>query len=76
VFATNSRSAPTPAFRSQKAYDAAFTLPLVGPAFAHRISYVISPDGKILSALADNGAEKHIEDALAVVRKWAEEHRN
>jgi peroxiredoxin len=36
---------------------------------------VISPDGKILSAYADSGAEKHIENALAVVRKWREEHK-
>ncbi len=64
-----------PGFSVIKAYDAAFTLPVVGPAFAHRISYVISPEGKILSVLADNGAEKHIANALAVVKKWREEHK-
>jgi peroxiredoxin Q/BCP len=64
-----------PGFSVIKAYDAAFTIPGVGPAFAHRISYVISPDGKILSAYADSGADKHIENALAVVKKWREEHK-
>jgi peroxiredoxin len=56
-----------------KAYDAAFNMP--GAAFASRISYVISPEGKILYAYADPDAEKHIENALAVVRKWREDHR-
>jgi peroxiredoxin Q/BCP len=59
-----------------KAYDAAFSLPVVGPAFANRISYVISPEGKVLSALSDSGAEKHITNALAVVKKWREEQKN
>ncbi len=56
-----------------KAYDAAFTMP--GMAFANRISYVISPEGKILYAYADSNAEKHIENALAVVRKWHDENK-
>jgi peroxiredoxin len=55
-----------------KAYDAAFNIP--GVAYANRISYVISPEGKILYAYADPNAEKHIENALAVVRKWHDEH--
>ena len=57
-----------------KAYDAAFNLP--GAAFANRISYVISPDGKILYAYADRNAETHVENALAVVRKWHSEHQH
>jgi len=56
-----------------KAYDAAFIIP--GAAFADRISYVISPEGKILYAYADPNAEKHIENALAVVRKWHDDHK-
>jgi peroxiredoxin len=55
-----------------KAYDAAFNLP--GAAFANRISYVISPEGKILYAYADRNAEKHIENALTAVRKWRHDH--
>ncbi|PNG27291.1 peroxiredoxin [Methylocella silvestris] len=64
-----------PEFSVIKAYDAAFTLPIAGPAYAHRISYVISPAGKILSAYADSGAENHISTALAAVRKWREAHK-
>ncbi|VTZ48997.1 Peroxiredoxin [Methylocella tundrae] len=63
-----------PSFSVIKAYDVAFTIPGAGAAFAHRVSFVISPEGKIISTLADNGAEKHIENALAAVRKWREEH--
>ncbi|MDQ6869245.1 MAG: peroxiredoxin [Pseudomonadota bacterium] len=64
-----------PSFSVIKAYDAAFNIPLVGAAFANRISYVISPDGKILYAYADSNAEKHIENTLAVVRKWRKDHK-
>jgi peroxiredoxin Q/BCP len=64
-----------PDFKVIKAYDAAFNVPVVGAAFANRISYVISPDGKILSALSDSGAERHIASALAVVKKWREEQK-
>ena len=64
-----------PSFSVIKAYDAALNIPLIGPAFANRISYVISPEGKIVYAYADSNAEKHIENTLAVVRKWHEEHK-
>jgi thioredoxin-dependent peroxiredoxin len=59
-----------------KAYDAAFSVPLAGAFFAKRISYVISPERKIIHAYADLGAEKHIENALAAVRKWRDEHKS
>jgi thioredoxin-dependent peroxiredoxin len=64
-----------PSFSVIKAYDAAFNIPLVGAAFANRISYVISPNGKILYAYSDSKAEKHIENTLAVVKKWLKEHK-
>ena len=64
-----------PSFSVIKAYDAAFNIPFIGAAFANRISYVISPDGTILYAYSDSNAEKHIENTLAVVRKWREEHQ-
>lgn len=51
-----------------KAYDAKYSLP--GASFANRISYVISPDGRIIYALADRSAEAHIENTLAAVQKW------
>jgi thioredoxin-dependent peroxiredoxin len=62
-----------PSFSVIKAYDAAFNIPLVGAAFANRISYVISPEGKILYAYSDSSAEKHIENTLAIVKKWREQ---
>jgi len=64
-----------PSFSVIKAYDAAFNIPVVGAVFANRISYVISPEGKILYSYADSHAEKHIKNTLAVVRKWREEHK-
>ena len=64
-----------PSFSVIKSYDAAFNIPLVGAAFANRISYVISPDGEILYAYSDSHAEKHIENTLAAVKKWREEHK-
>jgi len=36
---------------------------------------VISPEGKILYAYSDSSAENHIENTLAVVKKWREEHK-
>ena len=38
-----------PSFSVIKAYDAAFNIPVVRAAFANRISYVISPEGKIFT---------------------------
>lgn len=58
-----------PDFKVIKAYDASFDLPVAGPMFASRISYVISPQGKIVSAVSDSSATKHIESALEAVRK-------
>jgi len=58
-----------------KAYDAAMNIPIVGGSYASRISYVISPEGRIIYAYSDAAAEKHIANTLAVVRKWGEEHK-
>lgn len=59
-----------PTFHVIKAYDAAFTIPGAGPFFADRISYVIAPDGKVLSSYASPDAEGHIKHALEAVRAW------
>ncbi len=53
------------------AYDAAY---MPGMAFAGRISYVISPEGKVVYAHEGSSAEEHIENTLATVRKWHEDH--
>jgi len=62
-------------FKTIKAYDAAFNVPVAGPMFTNRISYVISAEGKILSELSDLGSEKHIANALEAVKKWREERK-
>jgi len=59
-----------------RAYDAVRTKPTAtGETVADRISYVIAPDGKVLSAYADSVPEKHIENTLAVVKQWHDEHK-
>ncbi len=63
-----------PDFHVIKAYDAAFSIPIKGPVFADRLTYVITPDGKILYAYSDASAHNHIVNALAVMRKWRESH--
>ncbi|MDE2578495.1 MAG: peroxiredoxin [Hyphomicrobiales bacterium] len=63
-----------PDFSVIKAYDAAMGAPSVGLAIAKRISYVIAPDGAVISALADSGAENHIKNALAAVKAWRSAH--
>lgn len=64
-----------------KAYDAAFKLPgntyinehlyksIERHLFADRISYVITQDGVIVSAVKDQEAHTHIENALSVLKK-------
>lgn len=59
-----------PDFKVITAYDAAFKVPVAGAMFANRISYVIAPDGRILSVVEDSGATAHIRNALAVVKRW------
>jgi peroxiredoxin len=59
-----------PGFTVINAYDAAFKVPIAGAMFANRISYVIAPEGKILSVVEDSGATAHIRNALAVLKHW------
>ena len=58
-----------------KSYDAAMTIPGTGFGFANRTSYVIAPDGKILSTYSDSDAEPHIKNAVSAVRAWREGHK-
>ncbi len=60
-----------------KAYDALRTKPRPdGALVSDRISFVIAPDGKIIYAYQDSAPEKHIENTLAAVRHWREEHKS
>jgi peroxiredoxin Q/BCP len=59
-----------------RSYDALRTKPSAsGAVVADRISYVIAPDGKIIYAFQDSAPEKHIENTLAAVRRWREQHK-
>ena len=51
-------------------YDVALAIPGTGYGFAQRVSFVIAPDGTILSMLKDGDAEPHIRNALATLRAW------
>jgi peroxiredoxin len=47
---------------------------VVGSAYFSRSPYVISPEGKILYAYSNSNAEKHIDNTLAVIKKWRGGH--
>ncbi|WP_020176450.1 peroxiredoxin [Methyloferula stellata] len=70
--------AADPAMTVIRAYDAAMLLGLTpsGKEMADRISYVIAPDGKVIYAYSDPAPDKHIENTLAAVRQWREQHKN
>lgn len=65
-----------PKFGVVRAYDDALTVPGTNIGFAERVSYVISPEGKILSTFASSEAEGHIEHALDSVRAWRAAHQH
>jgi thioredoxin-dependent peroxiredoxin len=46
----------------------------VGRVFASRVSYVITPDGKIASVLSASDAGSHIQSALTFVKAWKARH--
>jgi thioredoxin-dependent peroxiredoxin len=55
-----------------KAYDAVLT---GKPELANRTSYVISPTGEVLYTYTDLKPDKHVENTMAAVQKWADGHR-
>lgn len=54
-----------------KSYDAVLKQK---PEWADRTSYVISPDGRVLYSYSNLNPEKHVENTMAAVRKWADAH--
>jgi peroxiredoxin len=54
-----------------KAYDAVLAQK---PELADRTSYVIAPDGHVLYSYTDLNPDKHVENTMAVVQKWADSH--
>jgi peroxiredoxin Q/BCP len=59
--------AADPDLKVVKAYDSAM-IRVGSIGLAARISYVISPDGKIAYAYADRSPDKHVENTLAAVK--------
>jgi thioredoxin-dependent peroxiredoxin len=57
-----------------RAYDAQM-FGAAGQGMSDRISYVIAPDGKVIYSYSDPAPDKHIENTLAVVRKWHDDHQ-
>src|SRR5215470_12113256 len=64
--------ASDPDQKIMKAYDA--VLP-PKPEWANRTSYVIAPTGEILHSYTELNPDKHVENTMAVVQKWADEHK-
>jgi peroxiredoxin len=63
--------ASDPDQKIMKAYDA--VLP-PKPEWANRTSYVIAPGGEILYSYTELNPDKHVENTMAVVQKWADAH--
>jgi len=55
-----------------KNYDA--VLP-VKPDYANRTSYVIAPTGQIIYSYTELNPDKHVENTMAAVKKWQDEHK-
>jgi thioredoxin-dependent peroxiredoxin len=55
-----------------KAYDS--VLP-DHPEYANRTSYVIAPTGQIIYSYTAMNPDKHVENTMAAVKKWQEEHK-
>src|SRR3979490_1155237 len=55
-----------------KAYDS--VLP-VKPDYANRTSYVIAPTGEIIYSYTDLKPDAHVENTMAAVKKWQDEHK-
>jgi peroxiredoxin Q/BCP len=55
-----------------KEYDA--ILP-IKPEYANRTSYVIAPTGEIIYSYTDLKPDKHVENTMAAVKKWQDNHR-
>jgi peroxiredoxin Q/BCP len=55
-----------------KNYDAILA---AKPEYANRTSYVIAPTGEIIYSYTDLKPEKHVENTMAAVKKWQDEHK-
>ncbi len=46
----------------------------IKPGWSDRTSYVIAPDGKVVFAYSNLGADKHVAETLAAVKAWRAAH--
>src|SRR5580704_17890828 len=55
-----------------KAYDSVLA---EHPEYANRTSYVIAPTGQIIYSYTAMNPDKHVENTMAAVKKWRDEHK-
>ena len=55
-----------------KNYDAVLA---AKPEYANRTSYVIAPTGEIIYSYTDLKPDKHVENTMAAVKKWQDDHK-
>jgi len=55
-----------------KNYDAVLA---AKPEYANRTSYVIAPTGEIIYSYTELKPDQHVENTMAAVKKWQDEHR-
>ena len=55
-----------------KAYDSVLAS---HPEYANRTSYVIAPTGQIIYSYTAMDPDKHVQNTMAAVQKWQDEHK-
>jgi peroxiredoxin Q/BCP len=65
--------AADPDQRIMKSYDAVLA---AKPQYANRVSYVITPDDRIIYTYTDLRPDKHVENTLEALKKWKAEGMN
>lgn len=55
-----------------KNYDAVLA---AKPEYANRTSYVIAPTGEIIYSYTELKPDQHVENTMAAVKKWQDEHK-
>jgi len=55
-----------------KNYDAVLA---AKPEYANRTSYVIAPTGQIIYSYTELKPDQHVENTMAAVKKWQDEHK-
>jgi peroxiredoxin len=55
-----------------KAYDSVLE---AHPEYANRTSYVIAPTGEIIYSYTAMSPDKHVDNTMAAVKKWQDEHK-